>query len=512
MKCYYTLIFFALITKITGQSCEVHYFNYKNTLVCKNIEEKFKNITKLSYSLMCINCNLPVLDKTTIIGPFRGDVLNLSNSNIQKIESDAFKNFWPTVKQFVLDQNYIETLPLDIFKSFTNLKSINLQLNKLQKLYSKQFENVTVEQLNLSKNNLDNISGAFDFLNVQFLDISYNKLVEIPSFTFKNMKVMSYFNYLNDAELRLSNNLISKVYNGSFVLKGNLRKLTLSYNYLTKLENNTFENLQTLKSLYIDNNLIEELQPAAFRFLKELLFLNLSSNRLSFIPFGVFSELNELKRLSLDSNNLMSLQDTSFTGLSSLEILNISNNNIKDLKDSYIFPLGKLNYLDISSNHLTTFDIEQILSHHVKLKIIVLSDNFWTCKALVKIYKALNKINGEFKYPSKHYNVPNLHGIACSRLPIPLNENMNFKEFLDYISQDMIIEDLYNVQLSGDELLINNSNEVKYLQNIYNILISFFIVVIIFMLLFLFFNFKNNCTSSFLSYMHLIKSDNVEML
>lgn len=220
-------------------------------------------------------------------------------------------------------------------------------------------------------------------------------------------------------------------------------------------------------------------------------------------------------------NNLVDLNANTFTGLFNLYNLNISHNNLRVLEENDLLPLGKLSTLDISDTRIHDLNLHSIFDHNHKLRTLVLNDNFWTCKQLVDMYKLLNEKASGFSRPAKYYDVPNLHGIACSRNPLDTYDDLTLEDFLGIISQDRVFEDLFDSRVSNvyDGISLQDvNNTMRSLRGIYYMFIVLLVIVLILFTHFVVKNVyvyvynRNIVANDKISFAYRPNQDNVELL
>ncbi|KAF2896129.1 hypothetical protein ILUMI_10042 [Ignelater luminosus] len=468
------------------QLCEDSKYLYPPIVTCKNVTGKFPEFTKAIASVRCYDCNIPVVDENTI-AKFKGDTFNLSYSHVKNISSTAFKSFENTTHKFLFESNEITYIGPGVFSRFSALDEINLRNNKISTLPDGAFVDTNVGVLDLSHNQLSDINKTFKGLKVALLNLSYNEIANLDANTFDNTTFWAGRQWRTRAQqVDLSYNLITKIDPNTFKAvssETSLRSLFFKNNRITTIENNTFSQLAYLSTLTLEDNYISELYTDSFKGLKRLSNLYLKNNKIEKIPQSIFADLQTLEFLDLSDNFLTTLSSNTFSGLTFLTKLNISHNNLKVLDDVHLFPLGRLMSLDISNNKLKDLNLPVILEHHYKLRVLVINDNFWTCKHLVRMYKLINERMGGFNYPAHHYDVPNLHGIACSRTELN-SYDMTFDDFLNVISQDRIFEDIFDDKINNEYSdLLGIQDVVLAIKSVRSIFYMFLIVVIIMILL-----------------------------
>ena len=221
-------------------------------------------------------------------------VAEICQKSLQDVE-----NFEATTMQI----NHIDDISMCI-----SLKKLNLTDNSLESKESLSgiHYNKGLTMLNLSKNLLNNVEYLRNLKKLVVLNISHNKLVDIPLF-------LSSFSELK--ALVLNNNQI-----GFFAPELKLPK--------------------QLTALILSHNLIEDISYFSTRKLPELTKLSLSHNSIRILPH-LQDSLPCLKELRLSDNKISKIELHSLP--STLEILELNNNLINTFGD--IEALKKLPYL-----------------------------------------------------------------------------------------------------------------------------------------------------------------------
>lgn len=525
----YCLSVSLLITLIQCQKCEnPNPYQYSAVYNCKDVSEFFPVFIKPVTTLRCNNCSFTTIKNETInFITSRLEEFNVSNSHVHKIEANAFSRFEKNMHVFVFENSEINYIAPKVFSEFAYLDSIDLTKNNLSKFDDGTFENTNVTVLNLAYNHISNINSTFNGLRVNKLNLSHNEITDIYENTFENVIFWEGRQWKRSMQyLDLSYNSIRAITANTFKNNNDANKvvhLFLNNNKLTSVENDTFALMNKLDLLNLENNDISTLYTNSFRGLTDLKNLILGSNRLEKIPSGLFADMQKLTNLDLSNNKLTTLTISTFSGLISLQSLNISHNNLKELDNESLYPLGKLINLDISATNLKSLDVNSLLDHHIKLRMLVLNDNFWTCKDLVQMYRVMNVRTGGFNNPSHYYDVPNLHGIACTRHELQDYSDMTFDNFLNIISQDRVFEDLYDTRLNMDPIeeeisMFAISNTIKRVDGIFYMLIIITIIVIIIFLQFVVRNvfrylyWHKNISNDKFSFMYAKTQDNVELI
>jgi internalin A len=250
---------------------------------------------------------------------------------------------------------------------------------------------VQVKSLDLSNNEIDNISFLQDLKQLTKLDLRHTQINDI-SFL-KGLKQLTKLNlrwnqiddisFLKDlkqlAELDLGYNQINDI---SF-LKGlkQLTALDLEGNGITEVS--ILEDLEQLKILNLSGNQIDDI--SFLENLKQLDYLHLSDNPNEHFAFFI-GELRQLKSLSLDSNYIF---DISFIkDLNQLTFLSLNGNQISDI--SFLENLNSLNYLNLSYNSIRDISF---LKNLKELTSLELHSNYVQDISFLENIKTLNSLS-----------------------------------------------------------------------------------------------------------------------
>lgn len=218
------------------------------------------------------------------------------------------------------DTNQDGEMSVDEMESITNIGMIGgyEQPKNVSKIDDLKYC-INLQKLNLSNNNVEDISVLSNLTKLETLNLSGNNVKDISSL----------------------NNLT------------NLNSLDLSNNNIMDIS--ALSNLINLKFLDISRNNIEDI--SALSNLTNLTILYLWEN--SIIDISPLSNLKEFSSLELSSNNIKDI--SSLTGFEHVTSLNISGNKLEELTELDSFP--NLTKLDISNNqNLKTIKLENIIN------------------------------------------------------------------------------------------------------------------------------------------------------
>lgn len=236
--------------------------------------------------------------------------------------------------------------------NFKDCQFFELNRNYFEMFYNLQTFDISNVDLKTMQMNI--FSDAFKIVN---LDISHNKLEEIPALILAKSKQLKYANFSNNCIKRIgpgaldgtSLELLDLSYNQ---LDGNFSMKTLSHNNETNFNESIFGQLTKLKHLDLSfAGDLGKLESKTFSSLIDLEILNLKGANISIIEIGTFSQQHKLVSLDLSDNKLSRLDFTQFLPvLPHLQSLYLSENQLGDLDGfrNSVFP--QLTLLGIQGN------------------------------------------------------------------------------------------------------------------------------------------------------------------
>ena len=274
----------------------------------------------------------------------------------------------PDIKTLKLNNNKIQSVHLT-FIFYTNLMDLDLSVNKIKNLGSKNFEfQMNLIKLNVSRNSIKNLHrDCFKGLEkLAILDLSDNLIEEI------NDKL--YFKHLrNLKELNLSKNNIYLIETGAFDHVENLKRLVLSGNQLMKIPDDAMHSLKNLVELDLNNNLIRDVHFS--KNLTNLEIIKIRSNLLGDVGNDSFTNVPRLKKLDLSDNNLTRIQNNHFNNLFYLEFINLSSNTFDVIDSDSFRRLFKLREIHVDDcDRLYRIDSKTFIDNS-NLNYVSLSNN-----------------------------------------------------------------------------------------------------------------------------------------
>lgn len=271
----------------------------------------------LNCALAHHNCSVNWFQSVTVLNKpeapdaelFRADLLDLKTDKLLAVLH---------AKIPVLCEGSISNLPL--------LEHLQLSRLGIEEIHPHPFKNLpNLRRLFLKDNNVSEVSnGVFNALPVQYLDLSFNRIVHVDQFAFDNMP--------------------------------NLEALDLSHNRLRKLNHKWFFDCPNLHSLSFRNNQLKEIPPHAFKYLEEpdKTVIHLEDNKISKVASKAFGHFQSDLTVFLDGNKLEGLPKDTFQTDGNTVELSLADNQFKCVEDEVLEHLASsCSFVSIEDNPLT---------------------------------------------------------------------------------------------------------------------------------------------------------------
>ena len=175
--------------------------------------------------------------------------------------------------------------------------------------------------LNFSKNAIQNITAfCFGCSNLTRLDLSYNEIDNISMKSFSGIRNLKYLS-LRGNRIRK----ITKVYLLNVCL---LEELDLGQNRISVIDNNAFDRLVRLMILHLDHNRLLHIPARFFRQIKYMYLLNVAHNQISTMSASLLLHMKELRHLNVSNNRLNFPAISIFQQNFGIKTLDTRNNNL----------------------------------------------------------------------------------------------------------------------------------------------------------------------------------------
>ncbi len=179
-----------------------------------------------------------------------------------------------------------------------------------------------------------------------------------------------------DGHLDLSNLNLSDI----SLLKGLSDKVTyldLSGNKITEIPEGFFDNMTGLEELDLNSNHIKDLPNNLFKNCKKLSWINLRANNLEKIKKDTMSGLSQLSELELDNNSISEIEAGAFDGNTALSQLSMSGNELSTLPEDLLESASDtLEFIELSNNEFEK--LPNCISAAKKLRKIIAYNNLLT--------------------------------------------------------------------------------------------------------------------------------------
>ncbi|XP_015931133.1 leucine-rich repeat-containing protein 15-like [Parasteatoda tepidariorum] len=216
---------------------------------------------------------------------------HLAKCQLTRLHSLVYQQL-PNLEELDLRDNYFTYFSPEEFRHLKRLKYLHLDGNNLTLIVEKTFDGHNLRHLGLSRNRIFKFSKcAFCNLSIQQLDLSYNQLVSIHfdalspiAHSLESLDVS--FNEIDSEELELA---LSPLYK--------LKKLSLSGMKLDHLSDDAFINNIELKTLDISYNLFSNLSGQTIQPLHQIEEIDLSHNLLEYLDPSFLEKIDNISTL-----------------------------------------------------------------------------------------------------------------------------------------------------------------------------------------------------------------------
>lgn len=235
--------------------------------------------------------------------------------------------------------------------------------------------NPSIQRLVLRNNKIKTVDSAFQFYGeLQYVDLSYNHMVSIPTKSFDNQKKLQELHLNNNkisvinnrtfqglktlTVLNLRENFLEELSKGLFAVIPQLEELNLGQNRISRIDPQAFDGLVSLRVLYLDDNLLSTVPTSSLSLLGSLAELHVGLNAFTYLPDDSFEGLDKLAILDVRGAGLFNISDNAFRGLTGLRSLNLADNRLRIVPTKQLSDLGRLEDLTIGQNDFVAIEEE----------------------------------------------------------------------------------------------------------------------------------------------------------
>ncbi|XP_065896958.1 leucine-rich repeat serine/threonine-protein kinase 1-like isoform X2 [Dysidea avara] len=374
----------------------------------------------------------------------------------------------PLLKYLDVSSNNLSTLPIGeenensdgIVKwgwDCVSLRTLNIEFNAIRNLPEVVWEVPKLQWLNASHNCLVKISTPTHCNTLSVINVSHNKLTEVPAILFSVQEIDLSYNEIKSLpvelwqsktinKLNVSHNSICEL-NFSGLVKTSLKISCVSFGTIGKSisSDESYKNTEQLDSICsltkfnISHNRLNGFPSNIPCFATHLQYLNISYNyighlKLNFLPpylkglnamqcdivrFGLIEGDDErIQHCASETGN--SCPHKAHSSLPHLSSLNLSGNKIKTMQFVSTNSTGLLLYPELKSLDLSNNDLRGDFATHVKLQQYLFSLKLSNNLHLESIPVQLSLLH-ESLFELQLDNLPNLKDPPCEyhKLPTP---------------------------------------------------------------------------------------------
>ena len=268
---------------------------------------------------------MSIIYKETFRGLQNLRSLDIGQMHVKIIEDHAFDDL-VQLRRLNVDKNQITSIPQNLFKPLGNLRSLDLTYCKLNSLPNLTGLPKSVRTVSVRYNRIEDISSIVTMGITHFgmLLLGHNNIIQFPAIVFQTISVW---------QLDLSSNRLQNIEPFSFTAcQNSLAFLILSHKQLTQVSSSAFTGLTNLLSLFLFGNNISRIHPNAFdgTYIRDLfLYDNTVSEMPAFLKHMKIPP-SKVSRVLLFDNPLAEISNVTVPGMK----LYLSCNKLLKIEDS----------------------------------------------------------------------------------------------------------------------------------------------------------------------------------
>ncbi|MDQ0361761.1 InlB B-repeat-containing protein [Breznakia pachnodae] len=316
------------------------------------------------------------------------------------------------------------------------LNSLTANDNKLTSVNGLS-NSTDLSSLELQNNSIRSVASLIDCTNVSYLNIENNSLQSVEGL--QNMDKLSY-------GLNLSNNEITNL--SAFTTNSlKINSLYLDNNKLTSLDG--VESITALQSLSAENNNLENIN--AINELSNLSYLNVNNNNISSVTLS--NEMNNLAELHIANNKLKNIDFLSKCSHMMMYgyTLDLSNNMISSLSVFEEFTTVSISSINLSDNQITSLESLKDLEQS-SINNLIISNNKLTSLYGINNDTSIPYLDASYNPLEGEDALEALNNIAGSIYTLNLSHAQITNEMFDKVKWEDMTYFYGSLDLSYNEL------------------------------------------------------------
>ncbi|CAH0553895.1 unnamed protein product [Brassicogethes aeneus] len=284
----------SFIDEVHSRTFLLHNYNVKLLLIKLNIFNilpgSFDNFKRYLTELYFDKNNIQIIRKGVFNSLSYLTILSFKFNKVEIIEEDAFSGL-EQLTHLNLKNNLIYQLNQNIFHPIKKLHILGISNNFINTANQSYFRFTSIKEFYVNHNKINQLQNfMFNNVSVNILDISYNNVSVIEP--------EAFFNQINLYDLSLNNNKLDKLSSSLHYLVS-LKKLDLSYNNLQIISTGFFDHFNGLESLNLTHNNIISVRELN---VLNVIYLGLAYNKLKDFDDKSLKYFPKLRTISLDGN------------------------------------------------------------------------------------------------------------------------------------------------------------------------------------------------------------------
>uniref|UniRef100_A0A336M1P0 CSON015586 protein n=1 Tax=Culicoides sonorensis TaxID=179676 RepID=A0A336M1P0_CULSO len=283
--------------------------------------------------------------------------INVQSTALMELSSQGFRDLINLETVHITSSRNLNRLEAGLFQDLPRLSHIDLSENGINWLHLRSMVGLpSLRTLELSGNRINNAG----MVGRTIKDLSNLEIVKLDQNTITILTEGSFVDLHGLKEIYLNDNAITEIFHGAFHRTPKLKVVHLENNFIQRIHPESF--LQPsgsgVETVHLENNAIDRIEElrSLLDTLPMLRFLDMSDNRISDIPYGALRGHGSLEQLYLDNNIIRIIERDAFMAMPGLRELRLRNNTLSDLLPMPFWNLPGLKGLDLSYNRFRRLD------------------------------------------------------------------------------------------------------------------------------------------------------------